>query len=88
MQLIDRSVLAAVCGGDSSTSITVGPVSAATSETNYKACIDRVTQLTAQQYKDTRLWIGPFAFGTDTNEGPRAEATMRNMASICGPPPP
>ena len=89
MQTLERSALARVCGGEeTTTSVAIGPVSVSTSQTNYKACTDKVAQLTAVQYPDTRLWIGPFAFGSDSNAALRAEATMRNMASTCGPPPP
>jgi hypothetical protein len=87
---LDRDVLVAVCGGDdSTTNVSVGPVSYASTASDYRTCTDVVTRMTAEQpqYKDTRTWIGPFAFGTDTNAGPRAEATMRNIATVCGPPP-
>ena len=82
--------LGAVHGGDSTTSVSVGPVAASSSTSDYKTCVDSVTSLTAQQpqYADTRLWIGPFAFGSDTHAGARADATMRNIAGVCGKPPP
>ena len=91
MRALATDELARVCGGDeSTTSITVGPVSVTSSQSDYKVCSDNATSLTAQQpqYRDTRLWIGPFAFGSDANAGARAEATMRNIAATCGKPPP
>jgi hypothetical protein len=90
VRALAAGVLAAVHGGDSTTSVQVGPVGASSTTSDYKTCVDNVTSLTAQQpqYRDTRLWIGPFAFGDDANAGARAGATMRNIASVCGKPPP
>jgi hypothetical protein len=83
---IDRDELAAVAGGETSQqSVNAGLVSVSSTRTNYATCIENVKEQTAQQYPSTRPWYNPFA--TDTNAGPRAQATMQNMRDVCGLPP-
>ena len=84
---IDLDALAGVNGGERSTQTVTTPLAAVTqSDTNYKRCVDEVVRQTAVQYPSTKPWWNPFA--TDTNEVPRAVATMDNMRATCGLPPP
>ena len=77
--------LALVLGGDSSsTQVRVPGASYETRTSDYQTCVETVTQLTRQQYPDTR-WFG--IFGTDRNAGPRAAATLKNLREVCGTPP-
>lgn len=77
--------LAFVVGGDSSsTEIHLPGASYETRRSDYETCVAAVTDLTRQQYPDTR-WFG--IFGTDTNAGPRADATLKNLREVCGTPP-
>ena len=79
-------LLACVVGGDTSGHDVSTPIfSASNRQTDYSRCIDTVRSQTAQQYPSTRPWYNPFA--TDTNAGPRAQATMDNMRKYCGLPP-
>ncbi|HEY5922866.1 MAG TPA: hypothetical protein VIV11_14405 [Kofleriaceae bacterium] len=82
---LDLAVLDTVIGGEqSSTQVQVPGASYSSSTSDYRHCVDTVTRMTAQQYPDTR-WFG--FIGRDRNAGQRAEATMRNMREVCGPPP-
>lgn len=86
MDEIALELLGGVTGAGTSTSeVSVGPVSARSSQTDYQTCTAAVTQATAQQYPSTAQWWNPFS--TDTNAGPRASATMQNLKETCGLPP-
>lgn len=77
--------LATVTGGESSTTnASVPGASYSQTRSDYATCVDTVKDQTAQQYPSTKF-LG--LFGTDTNAGPRAQATMDNMRNVCGPPP-
>ena len=91
MQAIPKSELAAVCGGtgpnqDSST----GPLGGTSrTRSDYAYCVDRVTQETKNAIPDTRPSILglPLPFTNDDNATARANATMQNIATVCGQPP-
>jgi hypothetical protein len=86
MKTIALDRLDAVVGGANTTSTTQAPFySNTTSTTDYKSCIDQVARTTADKYPSTASWWNPWS--TDTNAGPRADATVANMRSTCGLPP-
>ena len=83
---IDLDLLATVIGaGDNTTEINAGPFQYRSSTTDYATCVGAVQGATRAQYPDTRPWYNPLA--TDTNAGPRAQATMDNIRTTCGPAP-
>ena len=85
---LGREMLAAVIGGDTSTTGgSVGPVSWQQRTTDYAKCVDTVRSQTAQQYHSTVKWYNPFTWGSDGNAAARGQATMQNMRSTCGLPP-
>lgn len=86
MQRIEHVELATVVAAGSSTTSTDTPlVRTQTTQTDYAKCVDTVVRQTATQYPSTQPWWNPF--GTDTNAGPRARATVDNMRRVCGLPP-
>lgn len=86
MTEIDLDLLATVTGAGTNTDeVSVGPITARSSQTDYQVCTRAVQDATRAQYPDTRPWYNPLA--TDTNLGRRGQATMENLRSICGPPP-
>jgi hypothetical protein len=86
MKPILTSLLELVSGGAATTTTTEAPFYRRTTTTSdYKACVDQVKQSTAQQYPSTASWWNPWS--TDTNAGPRGQATIENMRNTCGLPP-
>ena len=86
MTPILTSLLELVTGGAASTTTTELPFYKRTTTTSdYKACVDQVKQSTADQYPSTASWWNPFS--SDSNAGPRAQATVENMRNTCGLPP-
>jgi hypothetical protein len=85
VERIDLDRLVAVTGGAGSTTTVNFPLgSVSRTNSDYKTCIDRVQQQTATQYPSTASWWNPFS--SDTNAGPRASATIKNMVTTCGLP--
>lgn len=85
MIAIDADLMAFVFGGETSgTTVQVAGARYSTARSDYQTCVDTVTQLTREQYPDTR-WFG--LFGTDRNARRRADATLGNLREVCGPPP-
>jgi hypothetical protein len=86
MKTIALARLDPVLGGAGSTTTTELPLyRRSTTTSDYKSCIDQVVRTTAEAYPSTASWWNPWS--TDTNAGPRAAATVRNMRQTCGLPP-
>jgi hypothetical protein len=80
------SLLELVTGGAGTTTTTEAPFYKRTTTTSdYKACVDQVKQSANEQYPSTASWWNPWS--TETNAGPRAQATVENMRKTCGLPP-
>jgi hypothetical protein len=92
MITLDGEALTRVCGGQNTSSVDTPIGSATTTRSDYGYCVDQVTKQTAAAYPDTRPRIPlvdvPVPFTSDNNSTARANATMQNMVSACGQPPP
>lgn len=84
VELSFDDLAAVIGGGESSTQVGVGPLQYRSTTTDYRTCVDAVTQATAAQYPDTRTFG---VFGTDRNAAARGRATNANIRDVCGPPP-
>jgi len=87
IDIIDLDLLASVTGaGESTTQVSAGPFRYRSGTTDYKTCVDGMTDAVRQQSPDTRSWLGRL-FGThDSNAAPRGRAQQEAIA-MCGPPP-
>ncbi|HEY1813872.1 MAG TPA: hypothetical protein VGG74_16080 [Kofleriaceae bacterium] len=86
MKTITLAQLDTVLGGAGTTTTVDGPLyHRSTTNSDYKSCIDQVVKSTAEKYPSTASWWNPWS--VDSNAGPRADATVRNMRSTCGLPP-
>ena len=93
MIVLDPTELALVYGGEAGpngNALDTPILDSSSTRSNYGYCVDAVKQETAKAYPDTRPSILglPLPFTTDDNATKRANATMDNMLTVCGAPPP